>query len=161
MTDRRQYPGPAFFTLDPDKKFKEIDDELIKHISGEIKGMLHASRDCLRNKQIAGEKIDTGEIAFQAFDGYYGEAFGMIRTLHILGYGYMGSSNLDGTSTTGNRYDSFQKEHNLRWWFHQLENEVLFEENWHHRPRRDPDYGRCEYCLARYGKDDRSIRSER
>ena len=106
---------------------KKMSERLMKRVEGEIKALLHASRDCLRNRG-----VDTNKISFSCNDGYHGEAFGIMRTLSIQGYGYFGSNNLDG-----NKEEGLQPEQNLKWWFDQLQGEVLEEENF-------GKGGRCE-----------------
>ena len=69
-------------------------------IADEVKMMLHAHRDCLRNLG-----VDTKTIRFDCRDGYYGEAFGVMRALSVLGYGRFGAVNLP------------EEYSNLRWWF--------------------------------------------
>lgn len=96
--------------------------------------MLHASRDCLRN-----QKKDTLSIRWDVADGYYGEAFGIMRALQVLGYGDFGPCNIP---------DKDLDIWNLRWWFCQLENRVLAEEGF------DGDH-HCEHCMERYDNDDK------
>jgi hypothetical protein len=134
--------NPEYHSLNTGK-IKEIPLTLKLKIEGEVKALLHAHRDTLRNRR------DTRETRFDCSDGYYGEAFGIMRGLAIMGYGFFGSVNLDGVADS---YDGLasQKEHNLRWWFSQLEEEVLEEEGFY-------TDGRCEYCLENYKKDDRSL----
>lgn len=99
-------------------------------VEREVKMMLHASRDCYRN-----QKQDTSRLTYPIADGYYGESFGVMRGLAVLGYGQ-----LNGPSFP--RGD----DRNLKGWFAQLCDEVLTEEN----------YGgndQCDHCLERYGKD--------
>jgi hypothetical protein len=92
------------------------------------------------------QRVDASRVRFDCRSGYYGEAFGIFRALEIQGYGYFGPTNIDGEKDRG----TSQPEQNFRWWFSELEDEVLEEENF----RGD---GRCEYCLERWRKDDRSI----
>lgn len=113
------------------KNFKQLTPEQEKAISTEIKHMLHAHRDCLRNR-----KRDTKKITFDCGDGYYGEAFGILRALRTLGYGDFGAIN-DGKD--GNA--------NLKWWFQNLQEQVLQEEHF-------DSTGECDFCVKRYGKDD-------
>lgn len=146
---------PRYFDETHKRKecFRTITDSLKRSIEGEIKALLHAHRDTLRNLG----KYDTRHVTFSAAEGYYGEAFGIMRTLHILGYGYFGSSNHDGVAEIkpyGVTHEEFalrnpnrQKEHNLRWWFEQLSHEVLEEEGYYDGTHR------CEYCFSRYHKD--------
>lgn len=130
------------------KRLKLIPKKLQEDIEAEVKMMLHASRDCLRNKG-----VDSLKIRFEAFDGHFGEAFGIMRTLVILGYGYFGSSNLTGIEEASNHFHSHvvtnvtQDIQNLRWWFCKLEQDVIEEEGW------KGDH-QCTHCLERYKKDD-------
>lgn len=116
-----------------DKKYKQLSLGQILAIEKEIKMMLHASRDCLRNK-----KVDTIKIPFDVSDGYQGEAFGVMRGLQVLGYGYFGAVN---------RPHEVHSNWNLKWWFAEIEQQVLAEENWNGSHE-------CEHCFAKYGKDD-------
>ena len=116
---------------------EKLTDKQKLKIEEEVKMMLHASRDCLRN-----QNIDTRKISFHANDGYFGEAFGIMRTLNILNYGYFGSSNLDAIKERRGDLD-YQ---NLKWWFSQLEYKVLEEEGF----QTD---NICNHCRKKYGKD--------
>ena len=73
-----------------------------------------------------------------------------MRGLKVLGYGYFGSDNLDafeeGTSGEHARY------HNLKWWFTQLCDEVLKEENFSYDSKKNTT-NECEHCYWKYGKD--------
>lgn len=121
--------GKKFLVLLPKQKQK---------VTAEIKMLLHASRDCLRNLG-----INTTITRFDCRDGYYGEAFGMMRTLQVLGYGYLGPVNLDGVQDKG----CLEPEHNLNWWMAQLADKVLEEEEF------ASGIHTCEHCMERYGKD--------
>jgi hypothetical protein len=113
------------------KKVPTLTAEQKLAVEAEIKMMLHAHRDCLRNKL-----EDTTKITFDCRDGYYGEAFGILRGLAVLGYGYThGPVNIQGE---GHR--------NFKWWLSQLEDEVLKEEGF-------GGDNRCEYCFQQHGKD--------
>lgn len=129
------------------KRFKAIPEEMKADIEGEIKSLLHAHRDTLRNW---GE--DTTRISFRANEGFCGESFGIMRTLRMLGYGYFGSVNLDGLKEHSG---GTQKEHNLKWWFSELENEVLEEEGFFNKTYH------CQHCLDKYGKDTRILLGKR
>lgn len=97
-----------------------------KALEDEIAMMLHAHRDCLRNRG-----IDTSTTTFDARDGYYGEAFGVMRALVVLGY---------------LKFDSVTEDESVNEWRSRVEQRVLDEEN----------YGgsnECDHCVARYGKD--------
>ena len=112
--------------------YKTLTKKIIEEVEKEIKGLLHNSRDSLRTK---GD--DTTQIAFSVKDDYYAEAFGIMRGLRLLGYGYLGSDNIP---------DDFQDRFNLKWWFSQLEQEVLEEENW-------GGSNLCDVCFEKFGRD--------
>lgn len=126
-------------------KTKCMTEDQCKAVEAEIKMMLHASRDCLRNRYTFAARNDENcliglrdprVIRFDATDSYYGEAFGILRGLALLGYGTIsGAVNVPAETQ------------NFRWWLSQLENAVLAEEGY----KGD---GVCEYCMERYGKDD-------
>lgn len=123
---------------------RHITPEMLDCVEGQVKALLHAERDCLRNQD-----KDTENIAFDCNNGYHGEAFGIMRALEIQGFGRFESSNLDGI-----HHGFDQPEQNLRYWFSQLEQEVLAEEGF----RGD---GHCAYCFERWNKDDRSRKEKR
>jgi len=138
------------------KRLKTISSDLEESIAREVKALLHACRDCLRNQG----RLDTSNVTFAVTDGYYGEAFGMMRTLQIQGHGYFGSDNLNALEEAKNggaRADGkyltnvTQAIQNLKWWFSRLSNEVLIEEGWADKSHR------CEYCLEKYKKDTASM----
>lgn len=136
---------------------QKVPKRVLPKLEKEIKMMLHACRDGLRNRFIGNKFVedrsrdiyDPRKITFPADDGYAGEAFGILRAMACAGWGdYHGPVNVD-------------KPGNLRYWFDKLEKEVLAEENF--RFDFDPSYiagdgsGYCEYCMARYGKDDKTM----
>jgi len=89
-------------------------------IRAEVVMLLHASRDCLRN-----QGQDTSKVRFSANDGYYGEAFGILRALAVL------------------HMDTME---NLKEWLRDLEHQVLLEEHF-------GGSNECDHCLEHYGKD--------
>ncbi len=112
------------------KKFKKLPESQWEAVKNEIKMTLHASRDCLRN-----QGTDTTKIRFSVNDPYYGEAFGILRALSVLGYGQVfGAVNTPEDRT------------NFQWWFHEIQEEVLREENYHGN-------NQCDHCFERYGND--------
>ena len=150
--------------------FKRLTDTQKNEIEQHIKRLLHASRDAMRNRFANIEQkffdlrhdkalkggdmrafhaacdailemsnrrslMDPKKVPFSVNDGWYGEAFGMLRTLHVLGYG-----DIYG------RYVAHDY-HNLKWWFYQLEEQVLVEDGF-----RDGSH-RCDICLKAWGKD--------
>jgi hypothetical protein len=129
----------------------KVPKRILPKLEKEIKMMFHACRDGLRNRRAFDETAyDPKQVSFPADDGYHGEAFGMLRTMALAGWGSIsGPVNVDQVG-------------NLRYWFDKLEKEVLAEENFGGFEEFDPDHkyiggdgsGRCDYCLARYGKDD-------
>ena len=133
---------PKYYQKSARARYKKIPVSLINQIEGEIKALLHASRDTLRNH---GE--NTSHIRFDSREAYYSEAFGIMRTLHIQNYGWFGSSNLNALQEEPLK--AKQPINNLRWWFGKLEDEVLEEEDF-------KGNGRCEYCLKRYHQDTKS-----
>jgi len=112
----------------------ELDKQQIQAIEDEVKTLLHASRDAMRNR---GE--DTTRLAFRANEGFYGEAFGVLRCLATLGFG-----------TLTHAVNTPETRENLKWWFGELMREVLEEENFR-------GSGCCEHCRKRYGKDDELV----
>lgn len=114
------------------KTFKKLSAPDQRKIEAEVRMMLHASRDCLRN-----QKIDTTKVPWDCRDGYYGEAFGIMRALAALGYGDFGSDNVP---------NSIYPLWNLKYWFRQIESTVLAEEHF-------GGTNHCDHCLDRYEKD--------
>jgi hypothetical protein len=114
------------------KRYLKLSPTSEAAVEAEVKMLLHAHRDCLRNR---GD--NTARITFNCTEGYYGEAFGVLRGLKVLGFGEFGSVNMP--------HPLFAKW-NLKWWFTQLEQEVLEEENYKTTQE-------CDYCLEHYGKD--------
>jgi len=139
---------PKYSTDSDRQRLIKIPDKLKDAIEGETKAVLHAGRDCMRN-----QGMDTSILAHDARNGYFGEAFGMFRTLHIQGYGYFGSSNLDAITEekSHRRFGNVTSpEQNLNWWWNKLQREVLDEEGY-------LGDNRCEHCLEKYKKDAASL----
>jgi len=130
MEDDKEDPG----------KYLAMPPDMLEALGGEIKALLHSNRDAMRNRG-----IDTRTWAFDVRDGYYGEAFGILRALFVMGYGYLGPVNISGLEDK--RRECLQPEQNLNWWFSELNREVLAEEGWADKTHR------CEWCRERYGKD--------
>lgn len=109
-------------------------------LAAAVKMMLHASRDAMRirwnggvYRPVNGEsRADPKKIRFDARCGYYGEAFGILRAMKVIGWGYYGAINTPGS---------------LNEWFNRLKREVLAEEHF-------DGSGECDHCLRRYGRDD-------
>lgn len=130
------------------KKFKKIPDSLIVKVQNEVYSLLHASRDGMRNIG----KHDTKKVSYSMTnDGGYGaEAFGVMRGLVLLGYGYFGSVNIDGSKEHNG---GTQPEHNFKWWFAEMEHTVLEQEGFFNGTHR------CEWCIQKYRKDDTRVRN--
>lgn len=106
--------------------------DMREKLAAEIKMMLHASRDCMRNQFHAQITIrGPNKFGFVCSDGYYSEAFGILRAMHIAGWGEFGAVNVAGT---------------LDYWFSGLCQEVLKEENF-------AGSNECDWCLSHYGRD--------
>lgn len=122
-------------------KTQTLTEEQRFDIVADVKIMLHASRDCLRNRwdwnDSGRRERDPSKVSFVVADGYYGEAFGMMRALVALGYGYFGPDNCDDQGRAGI---------NVKRWFSELCEEVLKEENF-------GGSNECDYCREKYGKD--------
>lgn len=85
----------------------------IPKFQDEVILMLLASRDCYKNQ---GREVKT----FDCTDGYYGEAFGMMRALVNLGV----------IAPDGKKFyfgtDNFPEEiSNAKWWFGELRKKAL------------------------------------
>jgi hypothetical protein len=128
------------------KRARNLPQARMLRAACEIKALLHASRDCMRNQG----KHDPLVIRFSCTDGYYSEAFGILRGLAALGYGYFGSTNRSAVDEG----ISAQPEANFRWWMAELEREVLREEGF------ETDH-RCVYCKVKYKKDDYTLWRQR
>jgi hypothetical protein len=114
------------------RKYKPLDGKIERKVSQAVRRLLHESRDCLRNTN-----RDTTKITFDVTDGYYAEAFGVMRGLSLMGHGDFGPDNYPHKV-----YDKW----NLKWWFAQIAEKVLKEENF-------GGNNHCDYCVQKYGKD--------
>jgi len=135
------YAAPEFYIPCLRKmRFKKLPAALIDRTAKEVKALLHCCRDSMRNA-----KKDTTTIRLDTLNPYYSEAFGVLRGLALLHYGFFGPVNIDGSSPV-HRVKTTQPEQNLSWWFETLVEETLAEEHF----KGD---NQCDYCFARYGKD--------
>ncbi len=125
------------------RTFKQLSNHQASDIEREVTLMLHAGRDWMRNR-----KMDTTDLTFDVNDPYRGEAFGILRGLQVLGYGEFGSDNVP---------NSIHARWNLKWWYRQLEERCLDDENWGDRGLTNNE---CDHCLERYGKDAVRLRSK-
>jgi len=114
------------------RKFKRLTDKQQVRVEEEVKSLLHASRDCLRNQS------RPSEIRFDVNDGYYGEAFGIMHGLAILGFGAIDTP----VNISHIEYENW----NLRFWFEELCSDVLREEHFN-------GSNECDYCVEHFGKD--------
>jgi len=132
---------PQCFEL-KNKSLKKLSIKLIEAVEGEVKALLHAARDTMRN-----HKINTLEVSFNVNTSYYAEAFGLMRGLAIQRYGYFGPDNLNAfKDSRGKARCVTHSKQNLKWWFNNLCKEVLKEENFN-------GDNHCDYCLEKYHKD--------
>ena len=120
-------------------KYMELSLRKKDELEAEIKLLLHAQRDCFRNQGKDATKIS----GFSCRDGYYCDCVGILRALQIFGYGEFGAINAEP-----------EEPPNLSSWLYRLEHEVMEEEGFH-------SDNRCEWCLKKYGKDDKSEREKR
>ena len=119
-------------------RVKKLPDEVWEKVIEEMRSLLHASRDCLRNQFNSGmnqHAFDPSKTPWTVNDGYYGEAFGMLRSLVAMGYAYYGANNTPA------------ERENAQWLFSEVCNNVLQEENF-------DGSGECDHCLEKWGKDD-------
>ena len=130
------------------KNFKKITPPIKSAIEAEVKMMLHESRDTLRGR---GE--DTTRISFNVMESCYAEAFGILRALQALGYGAFGPDNRSGLEESCliddhnlRKGKTTQDEHNLKWWFNQLKQQVLDEEGF----KGD---NCCDHCFELHNRD--------
>lgn len=109
------------------KKFKSIPDKTRFRVICEVKMMLASHRDCLWSRwetAASPQTFDPSKVSIVTNDGYYGEAFGIMRGLAAMGAGFMGPDTMDAVELS--RSDT--PEHNLKWWFRKIQNEYLDEE---------------------------------
>jgi len=132
------------------RKFKKLNPKQRLAVANEVKMMIAAHRDMLWirwgsswPKVPANQKTDPTIYQCDARCGYYGEAFGIMRGLIAVGYGYFGSDNLDAFEEGR----SSIPEHNLKWWFSQLQKEYLVEEGYYDKTCSAI---KCTQLLARY-----------
>lgn len=71
------------------KRLKKLTDDMIEKVEGEVKALLHESRNALR---FTG-KYDTTKTSFDTHNTYYSEAMGIFKALYVLGYGFYGAIN--------------------------------------------------------------------
>ena len=120
------------------KSYLIMDNYAKKKIENTIRILLHSCRNVMRIRV-----VDTTEISYDMRNESYCEAFGIMKGVKALGYGYFGSSNLDGSQ----EFRRLKPEHNLKWWFEKIATSVLEEEGFYSHTNE------CDYCLEHYGED--------
>ena len=114
----------------------------------QVKLMLAAHRDCLWSRWVScsdSKTYDPTQVQSVCNEGYYGEAFGVMRGLMALGYGYFGSDTNDAIEEDKGMYP----EQNLKWWFRQISHEYLAEEGFFNHTCT---VEKCEALLEKYRK---------
>ena len=112
----------------------------------QVKLMLAAHRDCLWSRWTSyadGKATDPTQYQSVCNEGYYGEAFGVMRGLQVMGYGYFGSDTMDAIEEDKGIYP----EQNLKWWFRQISHEYLAEEGFFNHTCTAE---KCEALLEKY-----------
>lgn len=130
------------------KTFKKLSPKNKEAVTNEIKLMLAAHRDTLWTRWTEcshPQAVDPNKWQIVANEGFYGEAFGIARALVALGYGYFGSDNLSAVEE--DRSDI--PEHNIKWFFHQIQKEYLDEEGFFDQSCNP---GICAELLDKYRK---------
>lgn len=128
------------------KHFKRLTQKNREAIINEIKLMLAAHRDCLWTRWESyshAQVVDPHLVQIVCNEGYYGEAFGVVRSLAAIGYGYFGSDNMNAVQE--GRSDV--PEHNLKWFFSQIQKEYLDEEGYY---EKSASAEKCAVLLENY-----------
>ena len=103
-------------------KYKILTEKQKELVVAQVKSLIYAYRDKLWSlKRIQDPKTRP---LIDINDCYVAEAFGIMRGLAITSYGYFGLSNLDGCD---NLEKGAVREHNLKWWFDQIEKSIREE----------------------------------
>lgn len=107
-----------------DRKYLPMTSEQKEYVEDEVKLMIAAHRDTLWTRYNTNPESYKCPNNFKTMctEGYYGEAFGIMRGLAVLGYGHLGSD-----TTPDNGPEPWR---NLKWWFNQLVDDVLNQECW-------------------------------
>jgi len=127
------------FKLSPSGRVKlgmsqrlDIPKELKEKLEVEIKRILHAQRDCMRNRQENTTVYKWCCSTQHACGTYYAETFGILRALQVMEMGTISKS--------------IHHSDDLSTWREGLMDEVLKEENF-------GGSNECDYCLTTWGKD--------
>ena len=108
-------------------KFRRLPAKHKTAVQIQIKLMMAAHRDSLWNQWETcshPRAVDPTKIQLICNEGYYGEAFGIVRALAALGFGYFGSD----TQNALEESKSDMPETNLKWFFNKTVREYLDEE---------------------------------
>ena len=130
------------------KSYKKIPKKKWATVINEVKLMIAAHRDCLWTRWetcASPSAVDPTKVSIMANEGFYGEAFGIMRGLRALDYGYFGSSNLSAVQED----KSPISEHNLIWWFERIVKDYLEEEGFKDQTCSPQ---RCQLLLEKYRK---------
>ena len=130
------------------KTFKRLSKRNKQRIVNEIKLMLAAHRECLWTRWVEcshPQAVDPTVWRCVANEGYHGEAFGIVRALVVLDYGYFGADGINAVED--NRSD--MPEHNLKWWFNEILKEYLDEEGFFDKTC---SLDKCRELLDKYRK---------
>lgn len=128
------------------KKFKPLTDKIKFAVINQVKLMLAAHRDALWNRWETcshPQAVDPTKISVVVNEGWYGEAFGIMRGLFALGYGFFGPDTQDAVELSRSEVP----EHNLKWWFGKLKNEYLDEEGFYDKTCSKE---KCNQLLEKY-----------
>jgi hypothetical protein len=128
------------------KTFKKLSAKNKMAVILEVKLMFAAHRDCMWNRWMTcshPQAIDPTKLPSVCNEGFYGEAFGVMRGLIALGYGYFGPDEMDAVEE--GRSDT--PEHNLKWWFNRIIKSVLDEEGFF---EQTSSAEKCEEVLNKY-----------
>ena len=117
---------------------RELPKEKWDEVRAYVKVILHAGRDTMRNRREV-----TNQYGWGVNNPDWCQAYGVLDGLATLGY-LTRFPRVNGPNTS-------VQDLSPRDVLSELEKEVLAEEHF------DGD-GRCEHCLKKYGKDDRSLR---
>lgn len=116
------------------EKYKKLSKKQRQNVINKAKMMFFAHRDYLWNRfNFKKDAYNPNEISLYAGEEYYGEFFGIFRSLVILGYGYFGADVGD------------ENEFNMKHWAYQIHKECLEEEDW-----KNSDKEKCYNLLSKY-----------
>jgi len=155
--DDLKYDGIEEFRNGRKTKLKVMSTKMITIVEDEVRRLLHSSRDMMRRHLSSASdsdksKIDPRRVAFLKNEPNFREAHGIMRAMVRLGYCYFGSQEKgairDGATRMGGKKPHAKQ--NARWWFFQLQKQVLREEGC-------KTNNACAYCMAKYGRDNTTL----